>query len=378
MSEWREVTWESVCELNYGKGLENYKHFNDAIPVFGSGGIIGTTEKSIAPKESVIVARKGTLTVYWSENPSYVIDTAFWLTPKKGLISKWAYYALKSYDVRNFLSGTGVPSISRRDFYRTSLKLPPLREQKAIVDVLSSLDDKIERNRRAIEKLEAMGKALFQSWFVDFDPVRAKAAGHPTELPDAISTLFPNELVSSQLGDIPKGWGMKKVEDTCKRLKVPKQYSNKTVDSKGDTPVLDQTKEGIIGFHSEDMFIPASEECPVITFANHTCNMRLMFRNFSVIQNVIPLLPTDYPTVWYFIRTLGIQLFEEYRGHIPSFMDKRLCFPTTDIAIAFENIVSPMFRKIDLLKRDNTALAELRDTILPKLMSGELRVKNSK
>ena len=112
-------------------------------------------------------------------------------------------------------TGTSIKHTSPKRIEGFSFYLPPMREQKAIAEVLSSLDDKIEHNRRMIETLEAMGKALFQSWFVDFDPVRAKAAGHPTELPDAISTLFPNELVSSQLGDIPKRWEVVSIGETC-------------------------------------------------------------------------------------------------------------------------------------------------------------------
>ena len=86
------------------------------------------------------------------------------------------------------------------------IPLPPLGEQKAIAHILGILDDKIELNRKTNETLEAMAKALFKSWFVDFDPVRAKVEGRPTGLPAEISDLFPDSFEDSELGEIPSGW----------------------------------------------------------------------------------------------------------------------------------------------------------------------------
>ena len=79
---WEDTTWQDVCTLNYGKPLKDYKHFNAQYPVYGSGGVVGSTDTTIAAPQRAIVARKGTLTAYWSKRPSHVIDTAFWLEPK--------------------------------------------------------------------------------------------------------------------------------------------------------------------------------------------------------------------------------------------------------------------------------------------------------
>ena len=105
-------------------------------------------------------------------------------------------------------SQVGVPSIAQPVTYLRTLKipLPPLPEQRSIAHVLCTLDDKIELNRRMNATLEAMARALFRSWFVDFDPVRAKMEGRDTGLPKDIADLFPDRLVDSELGDIPQGW----------------------------------------------------------------------------------------------------------------------------------------------------------------------------
>ena len=108
-------------------------------------------------------------------------------------------------------SQVGVPSIARPVTYLRTLKMsiPPLPEQRAIAHILGTLDDKIELNRRMNETLEAMAQALFKSWFVDFDPVRAKMEGRDIGLPKDIADLFPDRLVDSELGEIPEGWKVK-------------------------------------------------------------------------------------------------------------------------------------------------------------------------
>ena len=110
--------------------------------------------------------------------------------------------------------GSAQPILNKGDFSRLEIPLPPLVEQKAIAAVLGALDDKIECNRRMNATLEAMARALFQSWFVDFDPVRAKLDGRlPAALDPATAALFPEHLEDSPLGHIPKGWTAQRLPD---------------------------------------------------------------------------------------------------------------------------------------------------------------------
>ena len=109
-------------------------------------------------------------------------------------------------DLQALATGTTVVGIKQSALRKIKLSFPDLSRQKAIAHILGTLDDKIELNRKTNETLEAMAKALFKSWFVDFDPVRAKAEGRPTGLPDEISDLFPDSFEDSELGEIPSGW----------------------------------------------------------------------------------------------------------------------------------------------------------------------------
>ena len=118
------------------------------------------------------------------------------------------FYALKGTlaEIRALAYGTVFETITRRSFDNWEIPLPPLPEQRAIAHILGTLDDKIESNRRMNQTLEAMARAIFQDWFVDFGPVRAKMEGQEPYLPPELWNLFPDELVDSELGEIPEGW----------------------------------------------------------------------------------------------------------------------------------------------------------------------------
>ena len=214
--EWREAVWGELVTLEYGKALRGYRSSDGRYKVYGTNGPIGWHSEPLCHKASVIIGRKGAYRgVHYSPNPFFVIDTAFYLQPKVDLDIRWAYYHLLTVDINGMDSGSAIPSTSREDFYDLPVDVPPLSEQRAISHVLGTLDDKIELNRRMNETLEAMARALFKSWFVDFEPVRAKMEGRwrrgkslpgfPADLYD----LFPDRLVDSELGEIPEGWEVK-------------------------------------------------------------------------------------------------------------------------------------------------------------------------
>ena len=335
-------------------------------------------------KEDILLCLRGSLGklgVVSDDMTAAIASSLVILRPHNQTNSKFLFQWLKSPDFQqtlaSFDNGSVQGNLSVKSISKIAVPDFSPSDQKAIAHILGTLDDKIELNQKMNQTLEEIAKAIFKSWFVDFDPVRAKAEGRPTGLPPEISDLFPDALVDSEIGEIPKGWNVLKVKDEAIRLKVGKLYSNKTVDYEGSIPVLDQSDAGIIGYHSNDEFVSASLENPVFTFANHTCKMRLLFSDFGVIQNVIPIQSKSYPTIWFYLRTLGIKEFEEYKGHIPDFMDTQLCFPSVQLAQSLNQLVTPLFHRIEIANREIGVLSELRDTLLPKLISGELRIPDA-
>ena len=224
------------------------------------------------------------------------------------------------------------------------------------------------------ETLEEMARALFKSWFVDFDPARAKMEGRDTGLPPDVDALFPDRLVDSELGEIPEGWEVKAIGDIVRRISVGKKYSQKTASESGVVPILDQGKSGIIGYHNDKPGVKASTNEPIIVFANHTCYMRLIMHDFSAIQNVIPFRGKNHNIYWLFCATVGKQEFIEYKGHWPDFSIKKIVVPRRILQSEFGKVVGVFFRQVHISDRQCRSLAALRDALLPKLISGEMRV----
>lgn len=288
---------------------------------------------------------------------------------------EFVYYNLSTRkdEIRNHASGAAQPILNKGDFSRLEITLPPLPEQRAIASVLGTLDDLIELNRETNEILEEMARTLFKSWFVDFDPVRAKLEGRPPAGMDAATAaLFPDHFQDSELGQIPKGWTVNTVGDFIDRLSVGQKYDQKTVLPAGAVPVLDQGKSGVIGYHNNTPGVTATMEEPVVVFANHTCYMRLMTHSFSAIQNVLPFTGSTVDTFWAYYATEGRLSLSEYKGHWPDFVIQETVVPPRDLTVAFRQAVLPIVALIRTAEAESRDLATLRDTLLPKLLSGEL------
>ncbi len=331
------------------------------------------------------------------------------LRGKEGILSNdYFLYLLQTKNVQAELearsSGSTVKGIKQSQLRKILLTFPPYEEQLKKTAILKNIDCKIELNNQINETLEQMAKALFKSWFVDFEPVLAKAeaveAGNDPELaamqvisgksieelgrfaqsdPEAYqelahtASLFPSEFVESELGMIPMGWEVKKIEEIVIRYPVGQKYSQKEIEQQGFVPVLDQSSSGVIGYHNNKIDIPASRATPIMTFANHTCCLRLVMIGFSVIQNVLPFQSTE-DIYWTYCGVQGKQKFQEYKGHWPDFVGQNIIVPKRKISDFFGKTVREFFIKIQSRNEENQSLQLLRDTLLPKLLSGEIEI----
>ena len=333
------------------------------------------------------------------------------LRPNKEIVyPDFLVYSLKNNGVKedilnNYVSGSGVPRIVLKDFKKVELDIPNLDLQINISKKLRSLDDKIELNTQINQTLEQIAQALFKSWFVDFDPVRAKVQAlsdglsleqaelaamqaisgkTPEELtalsqtqPDRYAELaetakaFPYEIVEVDGVEVPKGWEVKRIDEVIQKIPVGKKYSSKTAFSEGLVPILDQGRSGVIGYHNNKPGVKASIEDPIIVFANHTCYMRLISYDFSAIQNVFAFKGKECNLYWLYLATLGKQEFVEYKGHFPDFLIKEIVVPPEELTALFGKYVKESFSKIFINDRENSNLAKIRDLLLPKLLNGE-------
>ena len=311
-------------------------------------------------------------------------------------------YFLRSPRFRNELTAFSTmstrASLNNDMIGRLKITLPPLPEQKAIAHLLGSLDDKIELNRRMNATLEGMAQALFKSWFVDFDPVidNALAAGNPIpeELADRAEVRrkaladgsanreaakeFPAAFqFTEEMGWIPEDWEVKQAESIVDRKKVSQKFTKSNVLTSGDTPVFDQGSGLLLGFHNGLADVESSKINPSFIFGDHTCITHLSTKPFSVGPNVIPLGAKDYDPYWTYFSIKDIQAFQEYRRHWMEFKIKEVLVPSEELASIFGNFIGDLYVSMESNTDESASLANLRDTLLPKLISGELRIPDA-
>lgn len=205
---WRDCRLGDVVELKRGYDLPQHQRRPGSIPVVSSSGFIGFHSEPMVKGPGVVTGRYGTLgQVFYITDDYWPLNTTLYVRDFKGNDPKFVSYFLKTVDFLSCSDKAAVPGINRNHLHELRVQVPPPPVQRAIAHILGTLDDKIELNRRMNETLEAMARAIFKSWFVDFDPVRAKLEGRkPRGMNGETAKLFPSALVESPLGPIPKQW----------------------------------------------------------------------------------------------------------------------------------------------------------------------------
>lgn len=353
--------------------------------------------------------------------PALLNQNMWRIRGREGLCDKrYLQYAFRHTVVKNLGWASGsARDFVRRDDYRTmEIPVPPLPEQKAIAAVLGALDDKIELNRRMNATLEAMARALFQSWFVDFDPVRAKLDGRKlVGLDEATAALFPDSFQDSAVGQIPSGWKVGVLDELTKFVIGGDWGATGPTDDEtvscycirgADIPSL---QSGGVGKMPTRFLKPSSLEkrqladgdlAIEISGGSPTqCTGRPVLASEALLQNLgQPLVASNFcrivklksPAFSKFVYFWLLRLydagelfqFETGTTGIKNFafviFSERypLVVPDLRVAEAFDRTVSPFFARIQENSQESRTLATLRDTLLPKLLSGELSVDKIK
>ena len=403
--DWIETDIASFAPFVYGKGLSEEKrnHYGH-VPVYGSNGIIGFHDMPLVENPTVIIGRKGTVgAVHFCECGCWPIDTTFYHAGEDVDSVRYTYYVLKSVGLNEMNSDSAVPGLNRDSAHARIIRIPSdVTEQRRIAHILGTLDDKIENNRKTAKTLEAMAQAIFKSWFVDFDPVRAKMAGGSREsickrlkLTPEILDLFPDRLVESELGEIPEGWRVEMlnnlaalVTDSISPRRSPntvfEHYSIPAFDA-GRTPAM-ELGESIksnkyvvkrsavlvskLNPHTPRIWLPAIGEGAAL------CSTEFM--------QFVPREREDRPYLYCLMISQSMQ--EEVLKHVtgstgsrqraqPSQIAKvRILSPQSCVQKAFTQQASPMLHAVAENLTASRTLAALRDTLLPKLISGKIRV----
>ncbi|WP_218121175.1 restriction endonuclease subunit S [Aquimonas voraii] len=362
--------------LQRGHDLPDEKRRPGCTPVLGSFGITGWHDEAKARGPGVTVGRSGASfgVVSYTSADYWPLNTALYVIDFHGNDERFAYYFLKQFDFTGYNSGSAQPSLNRNFIHPVPVDIPPVVEQRAIAHILGTLDDKIELNRRRNQTLEAMARALFKDWFVDFGPVRAKMEGREPYLPADLWQLFPDRLDDEGK---PDGWSSVRLDDALvlqRGFDLP--ASSRT---QGPYPVV--AASGINGYHDKYMV-----KGPGVT----TGRSGVLGRVFLIDGDFWPLNTSlwvkEFKRVspyyaFELLRGLDFEMFNAgsavptlNRNHVHNL---QIIAPPSRLIDAFDAQLMPM-RKAQKKNEDEcSSLANLRDTLLPKLISGELRISDA-
>jgi len=372
-------------------------------PYFGASGIVDYVDKYLFDGEYLLIAEDGENLRTRNTPVAFLARGKFWVNHahvvrgNSEADTRFLMYALASLDIQGYLTGSTMPKLTQSNLNRIPLLTPPLAEQRVIAHVLGTLDDKIELNRRVNETMEAMARALFKSWFVDYDPVRAKCEGRDSGLPQSLADMFPDSFEESELGRIPRGWHVGTILDRARLLsggtpntdnfeywggEIP-WASAKDVSQCLDTFLLstERTITELGLSESATQLIPTF--CSVVVARGATTGrMALLGKSMAMNQTCYALQSkTNAPFELYCsLRDEIGRIVNSAHGSVfdtittSTFASSRLVIPPSTVTLRFEDMIRPLFGHIHAATQESATLSHLRDTLLPKLVSGEIRV----
>ena len=297
--------------------------------------------------------------------------------------------AVREWIVRH-AHGATMPNLNTAILSACPFVVPPIPEQRAIAHILSTLDDKIELNRRMNATLEAMARALFKSWFVDFDPVRAKMEGRDPGLPKDIADLFPDRLVDSELGEIPEEWTVGTLSDIAHSSGMGVEPS--AVDP--DTPYIGLehmprrsvalTDWGSVGSVSSNKSTFSKGDVLFGKLRPYFHKVGIAPLNGVCSTDIVVLTARMPELAAYVLACVSSSEFVSYTNQTSTgtkmprtswrLMGRYdLCRPAEPLVRIFQRVVCPMLERIVTNIHESRALGTLRDALLPELVSGELR-----
>lgn len=410
--DFKQTKLGAFAPFIYGKGLPELERKTGPVPVYGSNGIVGYHNESYVKKSGVIIGRKGTVgAVHFSKNPFWPIDTAFYVEdePEKRNLD-YLYYLLKTLGLNQMNNDSAVPGLNREQAHAIEIKIPSkISDQQNQVKILKDLDTKIDNNNLTNEALESIAKAIFKEWFIDFGPVKAKSEGKkPFGMDDETAELFPDSFDETDLGFIPKGWNEANIDDyvTIKHgfaFKGEYFSDDKTLNillTPGNFRIGGGFKSDKLKYYSgpvesqyelrkNDLVITmtdlskAGDTLGYPALVPESYNLEKFLHNqrvglvvFKIESNIKFWMYQLFLTEKYRSWILGTSTGSTVKHTSPSRIQEfRFIAPPLDLIERYNKLVLPFFEKIQQNELEKKCLMEMRDLLLPKLISGEIVLK---
>jgi len=364
--DWEEKKLGDSIELKYGKGLPKSQRKKGKILVYGSNGIIGSHNEFFVNFPSIIIGRKGSVgEVLFSDKPCWPIDTTYFITQNESKLNLiFLYYKLLTLKLNRMNSHAAVPGLNREDIYRLKTNIPrSLPEQSAIAHILSTLDEKIELLQKQNKTLEEIGQAIFKKWFID----------NPEKEGWEVSTI--GKELKTILGGTPS-----RIKSEYWNGNINWINSGKVNEFRIIEPSEKITEEGLK--KSATSLLPKGTVVLAITGATLGQVSKLEIDSCAN-QSVVGVLENEKlssPYIYYWIKNRIYDIIGRQTGGAQQHINKgnidaySLLIPDKKTLKEFNKVIEPTFSKISNNCFNIQTLSQIRDSLLPKLMSGKIRV----
>jgi type I restriction enzyme S subunit len=403
MANWKECRLGEVINLKRGFDLPTSKRMEGNFPIISSSGLSGWHSESQCQGPGVVTGRYGTIgQVFYVNNDYWPLNTSLYVEDFKGNHPKYIYYFLKTLDFQKYNDKSTVPGINRNHLHEETVIVPDHSTQISIAEILSSLDDKIELNNEINQKLEALAQALFKHWFIDFEFRNEKGEPYKSS---------GGEMVESELGRIPKGWTIRSIEEICEKVGMGPFGSNIKVDTfvEDGIPVLSgQHLKGTLVEDNEFNYITVQHadklKNSMVSFGDviftHAGNIgQVAYLHSSEVHSKYILSQRQFYARPKKEITSGIFLTLFFKSDIgqhkllantsstgvPSISRPvtylrsiKLVVPSETIMALFTKTITNLYDMIVSNFNENKSLRSIRNIILPKLISGELEISESR
>ncbi len=389
-SEWASGKLGDFIELKRGYDLPQAKREPGKVPLVSSSGVSDRHSVAMVNGPGVVTGRYGTIgQVFYVQEDFWPLNTTLYVRDFKGNDPQFIHYFLKIVDFFAYSDKAAVPGVNRNHLHEALVVVPPIDSQKSIAQFLGALDDRITLLRETNATLEAIAQALFKSWFVDFDPVRAKMEGRPPEgMDEATAALFPDGFETSELGEVPRGWRVGSVYDISKvvygapfasklfKAAPPGRPLVRIRDLKDERPGVFTEEVHPKGYLLKpgDIAVGMDGEFRAYVWGGETAWLNQRVCVFHPINgassafvrlSIAPLLAAVEASE---TATTVIHLG---KNDIDRF---RVILPSSTVLHAFRAVAKPVYERLVLNKQKAQTLSTLRDTLLPRLISGQLRL----
>ena len=379
--EWKEVRLGDILNFRRGHDLPHSAMKPGNIPVAGSNGVIGYHDTATPMKPILTIGRSGNVGKPYFYEEAWAHNTTLYVDDFKGNDPKFLYYLCQTMPFANFGGGSAVPTLNRNHIHPLETKVPVnVEDQRRIASILSSLDRKIELNNKINADLEEMAQAIFKNWFVDFEPFK------------------DGKFVDSELGMIPEGWKVGRADDFYQINigKTPPRKEHKWF----STNPADKIWVSIANMGNSGIFISDSSEyltkeavdrhniimVPIntilLSFKLTVGRVAIADKELTTNEAIARFILSDDKYMEYLYlylkkydyNSLGSTSSIATAVNSKTIKGMQMLQPSDNVIDAFHIQVNPIFEKIRSLTKENSRLSLLRDTLLPRLMSGELEI----